>query len=272
MPFCHTVFHILHAAAFLGMQQDADRLGPLFAAAHGQRIEHFVDLLHVVAVGQLAHVPAKGCDALAKIVGVDRLADEAAALAAVLVHDHNEIAELVVARVHDRLPVRAFLQLAVADKAVDPAFGAIDTGRHGHADGDGHPVAQRAGADFKAGIVEAVRMLAPAAHIRLIFVHQLFTVIETDVGKDAVHNVRIVALGEDEAVTLRIIEVILVEIQELLIKRGQDVRGGKRAAQMGIAGNVRQIDQCLAVFRRLDLQRADLFRLFSGQCHDFFTS
>ena len=104
---------------------------------------------------------------------------------------------------HDRFPVAAFLQLAVAGQHEGPPGRAIELGRGGHADRDRQAVAERPGVRFDAGDLVAIGVavqLRQRPHVGV----ELLRRKEPALGERGVQRRRRVALAQDEAIAVRI--------------------------------------------------------------------
>ena len=91
------------------------------------------DLIEIVAVGKLHHVELKGAELVGERHGVVDLLDGTVDLQAVVVDDHTEVIELLVAGKHGGLPDLALLALAIAQQGVRAISIAPVLGGNGHA-------------------------------------------------------------------------------------------------------------------------------------------
>ena len=128
------VLHKGNALALRGLGDDGGRLA-LGDASLGKG---GANLIEVVAVGKLHHVELKGAELVGKRHGVVDFLDGAVDLQAVVVDDHAEVIELLVAGEHGSLPDLALLALAIAQQGVRAISIAPVLGgnRHTHGGGD----------------------------------------------------------------------------------------------------------------------------------------
>src|SRR3972149_2437460 len=101
------------------------------------------DLALVVAVAPL-HLPAGGRPLIGKRLRAHDVLDEAVVLDAVAVDDGSQVGKAVVRGSHRRLPALAFVQLAVAEEAVDAVVAAVQARRQALTDGVRQPLTERA--------------------------------------------------------------------------------------------------------------------------------
>jgi hypothetical protein len=132
---------------------------------------------------------------------------------------------------HHRLPVAAFLQLAVADQDVRPSPGHVQLGGQGVPDGDRQTVAQGPGVGLDTADPLAVRM---AVERREGFEErgEVLDGQESEGGEGGVEDAGDVALGQDEAVPFRVVDGVRADVEHRPVQGGQDVDGGEVAADM----------------------------------------
>src|SRR3972149_1815817 len=131
------VLHERDALAFDGVGDDhAGAARGLFRALQG-----LDDLALVVAVA-LLHLPAEGAPLIGKRLRAHDVLDEAVVLDAVAVDDGSQGGEAVVGGRPRRLPDLAFVQLAVAEEAVDAVVAAVQARRQAPTDGGRPPLTE----------------------------------------------------------------------------------------------------------------------------------
>jgi hypothetical protein len=185
-----------------------------------------VDRLHVVAV-DLDRVPAEGARPVRVRVEVPAVHRLAALAEPVDVEDRDEVVELVVRRVLERLPLRALGDLAVAEE---------------HPDAEGQPVELLAGERHPDAVRQALAERArrhvdprdPRRRMALEHAPELaigLQVVDRDGPGRAVHAVeerRGMSLREDEPVVVRILRLREV-VPEVLREQHRHQVGGRHA-------------------------------------------
>ena len=112
---------------------------------------------------QSAGHEAEGLELLRHGRHVEDLRRRTVRLHPVVVDEHHEVVEPVVAGRHRRFPHLPFLQLAVGDEAVDAGVGATDALAERHPDRLREPLAERAAGDLEAGRPLERALLDPRA-------------------------------------------------------------------------------------------------------------
>ena len=183
-----------------------------------------VDLVDVVAV-DLDRVPAEGASAVCVGIEVPAVHGLAALPKPVDVQDRDDIVELVVGGVLERLPLRAFGHLAVADQHPSPHRCPVEPlAGDRHADAVGQALSERAGRD--------IDPRDPGRRVALEDAGELAVGQQLLVGDHPgrlVHRVeqrRSVPLGEDEPVVGRILRLLEVVAEVLGEQHGHQVSCG----------------------------------------------
>ena len=186
----------------------------------------------VIVAIDLDDVPAEGAPLVRQRLEIVGLGDGGALLQAVAVDDQGQVGELAVAGGHRRLPVAAFLQLAVAGDDEGAEIGAVHLPGDGDADRDRQAVAERPGIGLDAGNVVAVRM-AVQLRQRLHVGGQHIERDEAGLGQRRVERAGAVALAQDEAVAAGIARPLRIVAQHAEIEGRQNV--GDRHVAAGMA-------------------------------------
>ena len=146
---------------------------------------------------------------------------------------------------HRGFPHFTFLQLAVAQQRVNARLRLLDLQAHRHAERDGETLPQRAGRSFHPRHVEHVRMALEFA-VQLAQRKRLALVAEAVLRTDRVKRGGGMALGQHEAVAVRIVHRVGPEIQFRAEEACQNVRAGHRAPRMAGTGMIDRRDRMLA--------------------------
>ena len=138
----------LTVSAIITVGLPANRFGPLKSIHH---------LLHVVTV-DLDHFPAEAAIFFRERIDIHHIAHPAIDLQAILVHDPDQIVQLVMAGFHGRFPDGAFLLFAVAHNAKSFVVLVVELDGERDANGNAEPLTERSGGDLNAGQLEPIRM------------------------------------------------------------------------------------------------------------------
>ena len=177
-------------------------------------------------------VPAKRAPLGALVAEGHDVVAEAVDLEAVIVHDDLEVAELVLCRAHRRLPDLAGLTFAVAEDAVGAVFRVVCAGRQRHADRHGHALTQRAGQSVDARRQLSITVLGQHAVVLVEHTQLVFSVV-AEVRQNDVLRRAGVALGDHEAVAIRVLRIFCIYLQKaVVIERRHDLQHRQRAARM----------------------------------------
>ena len=251
MPAGRVLLHERHALALV-RRRDHDLRPPADALRLLQRREH---LAHVVAVGDLDHVPAEGAPLLGQRVHAHDVRCRPIVLEAVAIDDGRHLVEFEVGGSHHRLPVLALVEFTVAQQAVAAPGGAVDAGRQRQPQAERQPHAQRAAAhlDARRGAAHdvALQLGAEAAEAG-----QQRGVEVAGLGQRGVEHGRRVALAQHEAVAVGPIGPGGVVAQHAAeVERRQDLDRRQRPAGVPRLGRVRHLDDVAAEALRRVLQR-----------------
>jgi len=175
--------------------------------------------------------------------GVENVFEKAVELLVVVVHDHREVLQLVIAREHGGFPVLSFFNLAIADHDEGVEVFLVEPGRERHADADGDSLSQRAGIGFEHGKKPFIRM---ALERRAEFAQsgEDGVVNVSGVGKNGVKRGTAVTLGQDEAVAVRPLRVGRIDPHGIEIKLDDQLNRRKRTTGMprfGRAGHFNNV-------------------------------
>ena len=174
-------------------------------------IERVEDPFHVVAV-DLDHVPPEGLPLLDHGIDVQDVHDLVGLLDLVLVEDHAQVRQAVLAAEHGGLPQLSGLGLAVADHAVDPPVGAVEPPGDGHAHGHRQALPERPRGRLDAGAPDAVGV-ALQGRAELPEGPQLVVREEPPLRERGVDDRDAVALRQDEPVAVRPVGVLRPDAQ-----------------------------------------------------------
>jgi hypothetical protein len=202
----------------------------------GQHVQQFA----VVVAVDLDDREAEGGGLLVQRVQVVGLAYGGALLEPVAVDDDGEPVQFVLGGGHHRLPVAALLQFAVADEHVRAAPGDVELGRQGMAHGDGQAVAQRSGVGLDAADLRAVGV-AVERRQGLEEGGQFLDRQEAEGGERGVEDAGDVALGQDEAVAVRVVDGVRGDVEHRPVQGGENVHCGQIAADVPRVGVVHQL-------------------------------
>ena len=170
---------------------------------------------------------------------------------------------------HQRFPVGAFVELAVADHD-DNAVVFLAVARSERiADRDRQAMAERA-----SGNLDLRALLAVGVHAELVGI-QAFKVlyhvvlrIGALIGEDRIQGFRAMALGQDEAVAALLVRVHDVKVQVFVIQRDRHLHNGQLAAQMAHTDAVNKIQQIAPDIDALVLQLRNRQQLFLAHLQD----
>ena len=154
-------------------------------------------------------------------------------LEAVHVHDDAQVIQLVLGGGHKGLPALALVQLAVAHDGVDAVVLVVELAAQGHANGGGDALAQGAGGHVHA---PDVVHLYVAGHVAVDAAEHVQVVHgeEAPQRQNGIEGGAAVALGHDEAVTVRVLGVLGVHVHDVEVQGSDQVQAGHGAA--GVAG------------------------------------
>ena len=205
---------------------------------HACRLESLgvrgVDRLHVVTV-DLDRLPAESLGSLRVRVEIPAVHRLAALAEPVHVDDRDQVVELLVPGVLERLPHRALGHLAVAAEHPDPVREPVEPlARERDADAVRQPLAQRAGRHVHPRQDRSRVPLEPASELA-----EREQLLVRDRARGLVHRVqerRRVPLGEDEMVVPRVVGFIEVVPEVLRQQDGHEVGRGHRRGRMARLG------------------------------------
>ena len=214
------------------LARDVDRLGV-----------GAVDRLDVVAV-DLDRVAAEGARAVGVGVEIPAVHRLAALAEPVHVEDRDEVVELEVRRVLERLPLRALGDLAVAAERPDAERQPVELlAGERHADRVRQALAERAGRDVDPR--DPRRRVPLEDRVELPVRQQLLLRDRAGGAEHRVEERRRVALREDEPVVVRVVRVVEVVAQVLREQHGHQVgRGHARGRMAGarLRGGADRVD------------------------------
>ena len=142
----------------------------------------------------------------------------------VAIHDDCEPIQLVMRCGHHGLPVAALLQLAIPHQHVRAPSGDVQLGRQRVTDRDGQSVTQRPGVGLDTADVVAVGMAVELGEW-LQECSQLLYRQESERGQRGVQRAGNVALGQDETVTLGVIDGLGSDVEHGAVQRRENVDG-----------------------------------------------
>ena len=179
--------------------------------------------------------------------------NRAVQLAAVVVHETNEVIQLVV-----RCKLRAFPDLALVTLAV--AYGNVNTARtilrtiaERRADGFAHALTERTGRQVNADGLAAVGMRREI-RVRLVErVRALHRVISLETER-RIHDRAAVSLGQNEPVAVLPAGILRVDMHNLAIQHRHSIRHRHRAAHMAEAARRDHLERFQTDFRRKHTQ------------------
>ena len=201
----------------------------------------------------------EGAELVGERHGVVDLLDGAVDLQAVVVDDHAEVIELLVAGKHGGLPDLALLALAVAQQGVGAIVIAPVLGGNGHAHGGGDALAERTGGHVDArGVVHVGMALQVAADMAQRL--EILLGEESALGEHGVQTRRAVTLGKHEAIAVGLAGIGRVDVHFLKVQIGHDVGSAERTARMAGLGSVHAGDDALPYLV------GNLFELFVAHC------
>ena len=142
---------------------------------------------------------------------------------------------------HHRFPDLTLGNFAVAQDRIDAVVLARDLAGQRHADGNGDALAQRAGGHIDAGDVFHFHM---AGHMAVDAAEHLEILDREEAAQRQrrVNGGRAVALGHDEAVTLRVMRVLGIDVHLGKVQIRQHVHAAHRAARMAGSRVVYHLD------------------------------
>ena len=143
----------------------------------------------------------------------------------VVVHEADEVVNLVVGSVHGRFPDLAFLKLAVSVEAVDPAVFAIELLGLGSATGDAQSLAEGAAGDANARQLFFRGWMALKAGVQLSERGQFRHGEVPPAGQDAVPDRADVPVGQEKEVLSLSVhgEVLRVDLHFLEVEFHQEI-------------------------------------------------
>ena len=222
------VLDLGEAAALDGPGEDDSRLvaGDVARLRHGP-----VDLSHVVAVdGEDAGAERRGAAAVG--LQIPGQLGRAPLPEPVDVHHGDEIGQLVVRRLVEGLPDRAFGHLAVAAQDPDPERGFVEVlAGQRDPDGVGQSLAERAGRHVDPGQHRGRMTLQPGPEAAVAG-HELIVRDDADSLVDRVEQRRRMALGEDQMIVGQVAWLVPVIAKMPANEDGQQVCG--RHARCGV--------------------------------------
>ena len=192
------------------------------------------DLLDVVAVLHVDHVPAEGGPLVAQRRDVVDLRNGVVDLQLVVVGKADEVGKALGGGEHGRLPDLAFLRLAVADERVDRRAVVLKLRAERNAHGAGEALAERAGGHVDAG-GEVHVAVAGQMRAALVEGEQLGLGEVAAVGERGVHRGAGVALRADKAVASRHFRLGRVDVHFFKVQHGEQLDDGEAAADVADA-------------------------------------
>ena len=132
---------------------------------------------------------------------------------------------------HGGLPDLALGHLAIAQDRIDPVVLSVHLTRQGHTHGGGEPLTQRTGGHVNTGDMDHIGMAGEMPLDRAEKL-QLFSREVALQGQDGIEGGRTVALGEHEAVPVRIVGVLRVHLHLVKIEHRQNVHHRESPADM----------------------------------------
>ena len=179
----------------------------------------------------LDHVPAEGAPFRRERIGVEILGNRPRSGKFVVVEDGREVVELVERGGHRGRPDLAFVDLAVAEDAVDAGVALVDLRRHRHAAGDAQALAQRAGVGLDARRAVDFRM-ALQDRAEDLQRPQRFHGDAAQFGQRRVLGQHAVPLAQQEPIAIGPLQIARLEAHFVEIEHGNDVGNRAGAAQM----------------------------------------
>ncbi len=179
----------------------------------------------------------------------------------VVVHDPDQIAEAEIGGHHHRLPGRAFLELAVAQHAVDHRVGAFELLGIGHADRDAEPVPKRAGRGGNTGRAVIGMGAEPAADLAVKV--EILLAQHAGLFEDHVLDHAAMTLGHQKDVARA---AVRVTAQQAVLDRVDDFGAGKSRRHMQGPDLLRDVEYAAAIApaahpRRLGVEAVAQHRL-----------
>ncbi len=204
----HLVLHERDALALDRVREHAARpvRRPPARHRHGP-----AELLVVVAV-DLGHVPAEGPPLVGEGLQGEGLLGGGQRLELVVVDDGDQIGQPVVGREHGRLPHAALVALAVAEQHVGAPRLVGVPGPPGQPGADRQAVAERAGGQLDAGDADVADVPGEERAVAVVLGQQR-RVEEAALGEHGVQGGAGVALAHDEAVPVRPVRALRVDLQ-----------------------------------------------------------
>ena len=144
-------------------------------------------------------------------------------LIAVVVDEIDDVVQLVGVGEVEALPDLALVGLTVADDAEDVVVTAVDLVAQGGAGGGGNTLAQRAGGQIHAGSQLPVRMAGELGVGMVEGIGLLQRIIAHDAEGGVGHGAGM-ALGEDKPVTVLPAGILGIELHDLPVQDGHQVR------------------------------------------------
>ena len=139
------------------------------------------------------------------------------------------------------LPVRTFVELAVAGQDDHAVRGLLLPARERHADRDRKPVAQGARGDLDLRAVLAVRVHTELrAFEALEVIDHVVQIIRAQARKDGIQRLRAVALRKDETVAALFMGILHVEVQVSVIPGRRHFDHGELSAEVAHADVVHE--------------------------------
>ena len=236
------VFHERHALALHGVGDNHLRLVGIGALQAGEQLDERIDIVAV----DLVHFPTESAELGGKRAAGAYVFNMAVDLKAVEVYHGNEVAELLVGGEGGSLPHLAFLGFAIAHNGEHAVGKLVQLEAGSQTGGDGKALTKGSSGYLypraQVGIGMALKTGAQLSQgIQLVY---------RDVacfGQRGIERRRGMALGQDEAVSLRIGRVGRVMLQDATeIQRREDVGTGKRSTGMAAARLMEHLDDVCA--------------------------